>query len=198
MPENDQFDTAFELATMSARVAPLRFAVVRVDHDGVLHVRQLVVGVLGVRHQTLKPDDGLDADAVDTVNDGVAVHGESRDGVGRGHAGAAERADGDAVAAAAVVVAEDGVGARLHGEAVVLVVDFVARDGNAVVAAQVEPSVFLARPLPALASSVRPLMVVCLELRILNVRYGMFLSVKQDTVEPVTACMRKKTGRVTD
>ncbi|GMF82116.1 unnamed protein product [Phytophthora fragariaefolia] len=39
---------------------------------------------------------------------------------------------------AAVVVAEDGVGAGLHGEAVVLVVDRVARDRDVVVLGQVE------------------------------------------------------------
>ncbi|GMF62999.1 unnamed protein product [Phytophthora fragariaefolia] len=121
-----------------AGVAALGLAVVGVDDDGVLDVRELVVRVGDVRDEALEVDDGLDADAVDAVDDGVALDREARDRVGRADGGAAERADGDAVAAAAVVVAEDGVGAGLHGETVVLVVDLVARDGHVVVLAQVE------------------------------------------------------------
>ncbi|KAJ8577575.1 hypothetical protein ON010_g1635 [Phytophthora cinnamomi] len=121
-----------------AGVAALGLAVVRVDDDGVLHVRQLVVGVLDVAHETLEADDGLDADAVDAVHDGVAANRETGHGVGLVDGGATERADRDAVAAAAVVVTEDGVGAGLHGETVVLVVDLVARDGDGVVLGQIE------------------------------------------------------------
>ncbi|KAE9267492.1 hypothetical protein PF008_g31354 [Phytophthora fragariae] len=61
-----------------------------------------------------------------------------------------------------------------------------------------KPSVFLAMPLPARLSMVTPLIVVCLDVTMLNVRNGMFLMVKPDTVEPMTFCSLKKSGRVID
>jgi hypothetical protein len=71
--------------------------------------------------------DGLDADAVVGVDDlGV----EDVDGVDDVVVAAADGADGETVAAGAVAAREGDVGAAVDGEAVVLVVDGGAGDGD--------------------------------------------------------------------
>ncbi|KAJ8577111.1 hypothetical protein ON010_g2098 [Phytophthora cinnamomi] len=126
------------LAAGRAGVAALRLAVVAVDHNSVLHVRQCVARVRHILDGAVVIDDGLDANAVHTVNDLVVLHRQTRHRVGRADGRSANRTDGDTVATAAGVAGEDGVGAGLHGETVVLVVDGVARDRHACVAAEVE------------------------------------------------------------
>jgi hypothetical protein len=71
--------------------------------------------------------DGLDADAVVGVDDLGVCDGDGVDDV---VVAAADGADGEAVAAGAVAAGEGDVGAAVDGEAVVLVVDGGAGDGD--------------------------------------------------------------------
>lgn len=108
------------------------------QRDGVLDVREHIARVCDVEDAALHVLDGLDTKTVLVVDDLVVAYDESRDRVGSVQGGATDRADGDAVAARARVVLEDGVGARLHSQAVVLVDNSAALDGHVVVAAQIK------------------------------------------------------------
>lgn len=60
-------------AVGDARVSALRLVVVRVNNDGVGDVLEHVVRVSGVVHKTFHADDGLDADAIDVVDNLVVL-----------------------------------------------------------------------------------------------------------------------------
>ena len=118
-------------------VALLDLTVVRVNRNRISHVDQVVVDELHVRNEAFQVDDGLNA-AVGTVVDVVALHSETIDCRGLVHRVASKKSDGDPVAIVAAVPDEKRVGAALHCETVVPIVDRRSSNCNVVVEAQVE------------------------------------------------------------
>lgn len=103
--------------------------VVLLNDDTVLgNVGQGDAGVLDVGDGAGGAVDGLDADAVVAVGDGAVLDADGLDDV---VGAAADGADGETVATAAGAAGEGDVGARVDGEAVVLVLDDGARDVDA-------------------------------------------------------------------
>lgn len=110
--------------------------VVLLDHDAVLgDVGQGDVLVGDVGDGAGRAVHGLDADAVVRVGDLRVLDDYALDDVVRA---AADGTDGQAVTAGAGAANEVDVGARVDGEAVVLVLDVGVGDGDAVGAADVE------------------------------------------------------------
>lgn len=122
--------------TRSGSAGGASVLVILLDDNAVLgDVGQRDVAVGDVVYLSGSAVDGLNADAVLGVGDGGLLDDDAVDGV---VGAAADGADGEAVAARAGAAREMDVGARVDGEAVVLVLDVGVGDGDAGGGADVE------------------------------------------------------------